>query len=429
MTTREDADEFTTDVNGDFEEVRLKEPSAELRISLLNPESWNVTLRTYARTVKVAVCLTDLEGNILGECHNPQSTWLMASNGGAVRAAACPFCLDPIEPCRAVERALTSRTTSFAKDRAGLAHVAVPLILGGQVFGALMAGQVFNNYPDSLALHRAAKQFGISGQKLWNAAIAEHPISRATLLTYGSLLMTMGRAFLAQRYAALLQLRLLEANRSIERSLHEKELLLRELQHRVKNNLQIVASLLGLQADVLREAKDTQAVMALRSSQQRVATIAQMHNLLYDRQIDEIDLGHYLRSLVEMAISAFQLEGGQVRAVFTLVPAALSMRQAIPCGLIVNELVMNVFKHAYGKELGGLVEIIINPMIEDRISFTIADRGAGMSAGVDWRNSTSLGLRIIRVLANQLGATLELGAEQGVSFTVEFKRDLDSSTS
>ena len=406
-----------------FEELGLPVPSLELRAGLLEAESWRNTLETYANTVKLGVGLTDVDGRLIGDCHNPQSSWQLARQGVRSAEGECSFCLTSIEPCRAVADAIRLRAPVITEDGAGLAHVAVPLILGGQVFGALIAGQVFTRYPEPLGLQRVARQFGISPQKLWNQAIRERPVSRATLLIYGTLLTTIGTAFLGKRFASLLQGKLVEANEQIERSLQEKDTLLGEIQHRVKNNLQIVASLLSLQSASLDETKDIRIIEALQASQQRVAAMAQIHTLLYtNERIGEIDLGTYLKSLAEMAIASFQSSAGGVYARYSLAPALLTMRQAIPCGLIVNELVTNAFKYAYPNKIGQ-IDITVNPTVKDRISFTISDHGRGMPEGVDWRKSTSLGLRIVRILTQQLDGTLELDGSAGVSFTLHFQRE------
>jgi len=408
----------------DFVELGWPDSSPELLAELLDPASWRGTLETYARTVKVAVAMTDLQGRQRGMCLNPQPTWRLVCDSGRATGDECSFCLAPAKPCTAVVEAVQSRSPVVSVDQTGLAHVAVPLILGNQALGALVAGQVFTRYPEPLGLQRVAKSFGIPSQKLWNQAIKERPLSPATLLMYGNLLMSLGGALLGNRFAWLLQLRLVEANITTTRSLEEKEVLLGEIQHRVKNNLQIIASLLNLQSNSLDDVIDARAVEALRGSQQRVATMAQIHNFMYEHErIGDIDLAEYLQSLAEMAISASQGTDAMIHANFTLAPALLSMRQAIPCGLIVNELITNVFKHAYPNDAGGVIDIIVNPVADDMVSFTIADHGIGIAEGLDWRESNSLGLRIVRVLTQQLGGTLELDRSQGTAFTLRFKKE------
>jgi two-component sensor histidine kinase len=236
--------------------------------------------------------------------------------------------------------------------------------------------------------------------------------------------MTLGQAFLGQRYAAILHRTLAEANRRISLSLEEKEVLLREIHHRVKNNLQIVSSLLSMQSDRTDGVNDAKTVDALKASQQRIAAMAQIHDSLYStEQIGEIDLAKYVRELAEMAISSFQSDIIRIRSRFDLTPLLLSMNQAVPCGLIVNELVTNVFKYAYPNGESGEIYIGVKPTGDDGVSITISDNGVGMPDGLDWKRSNSLGLRIINILTGQLGGTIELDAQHGASFTLKFTRE------
>jgi PAS domain S-box-containing protein len=183
---------------------------------LLDPDSWGEILGRYGRTMKLAVALTDIHGNLLGSCHNPQPVWNLAREtveSSAVDSnSACPFCLAPQSPCHAVAEALATGEIVFARDQADLTHAAIPLFLGRQRLGALIAGQVFAQYPQPLALQRVAKYLGSSPQDLWYAAVHQTPISRGTLRLYADLLASLGHAFLRQRYAAILDRKLHQMN-------------------------------------------------------------------------------------------------------------------------------------------------------------------------------------------------------------------------
>jgi two-component sensor histidine kinase len=124
-----------------------------------------------------------------------------------------------------------------------------------------------------------------------------------------------------------------------------------------------------------------------------------------------------------MAISSFQTEITRIRPRYSLEAVPLSMRQAVPCGLIVNELITNVFKYAYPNNAKGEIFIAVKPTGDAGISITIADSGVGLPAGLDWLHADSVGSKIIRVLTKQLGGTLELDSQSGVSFTLRFARD------
>ena len=189
------------------------ELSPEARFELLDPEGWRTVLETYAGTMKLAVALTDLSGRLLGPCYNPQPVWRLARGAAPITGSGCSFCLAPSVPCTAVADALRTGGMVVARDRAGLAHVAVPLSLGGQPLGALIAGQVFNQYPEPLPLDGVARTFRVSPQQLWQAATRQVPLSHATLQVYGNLLEHLGQAFLGQRYSAILHRKLEETNR------------------------------------------------------------------------------------------------------------------------------------------------------------------------------------------------------------------------
>jgi PAS domain S-box-containing protein len=186
--------------------------SPRLRADLLDLDAWGEILTTYGRTMRVAVALTDADGHVLGKCHNPQPVWSL------VRDAArdwngCPFCIRNGLPCAAVAEALQSGEVVIAHDQAGLSHAAVPLSLGKQHIGAIIAGQVFDRYPESLPLRRVAREFGISAQNLWNVARNQRPVGRAILQASADLLLALGQAFLQQRHGAILEAKLAEANR------------------------------------------------------------------------------------------------------------------------------------------------------------------------------------------------------------------------
>ncbi len=171
------------------EESRYEELSPEWRSDLLSPEGWNGVLDTYAVTMKVAVALTDSNGRLLGQCHNPQAIWQMTRGAKQDALDGCPFCLAPPESCSAVKIALRTGHVVRVEDRAGLSHLAVPLSLGGQQLGALVAGQVFSHYPEPLSLQRAARAFGVSPLQLWRIAVQQVPMTRTTLTLNGNLLL------------------------------------------------------------------------------------------------------------------------------------------------------------------------------------------------------------------------------------------------
>jgi PAS domain S-box-containing protein len=179
---------------------------------LLDLDAWGEILATYGRTMSVAVALTDSEGHVLGTCHNAQPVWRLVHDAAHAWAGGCPFCITAGLPCTAIAEALRTGEAVMVRDQAGLTHVAVPLLLGTQYLGAILAGQVFDQYPEPLPLRRVARDFGVSAQQLWEVARRQRPVSRGILQASGDLLCALGNAFLQQRYGAILEANLAEAN-------------------------------------------------------------------------------------------------------------------------------------------------------------------------------------------------------------------------
>ena len=188
------------------------ELSPGLRADLLDFEAWGEILTTYARTTRVAVALTDAQGHLLGKCYNAQPVWTLVHDAAPGWDAGCPFCLTTRLPCTAVADALQAGGAVMVRDQAGLTHVAVPLSLGKRHLGTIIAGQVFDRYPEPLPLRRVAKEFGVSAQELWDVARKQRPVSSASLQASGDLLCALGQAFLQQRYGAILEAKLAETN-------------------------------------------------------------------------------------------------------------------------------------------------------------------------------------------------------------------------
>jgi PAS domain S-box-containing protein len=185
--------------------------SPRLRADLLDLDAWGEILTTYGKTMRVAVALTDSNGCVLGKFHNAQPVWTLVHDA-AHDWIGCPFCINTGLPCNAVAEALESGGVVRTHDQAGLTHVTVPLLLGKQRLGAIVAGQVFDRYPEPFALRHVAKDFGISAQHLWDVARKQRPVGKSALQSSADLLLALGQAFLQQRYASIIEARLAEAN-------------------------------------------------------------------------------------------------------------------------------------------------------------------------------------------------------------------------
>jgi PAS domain S-box-containing protein len=211
----------------------------------------------------------------------------------------------------------------------------------------------------------------------------------------------------------------------LRRLLNEKETLLNEVHHRVKNNLQVIASLLRLQANLLN---DSEAATALKESQQRVVSMALIHERLYGSQhMDQIDFGDYIQTLVnDLFYSYTGSANGSVAHVSNRLNAAhvfLKVDQAIPCGLILNELLTNALKYAYPHGESGEIVIDLRENAAGMVTLCVADQGVGLPEGLDWRNSASMGLPIVHLLTEQIGGKLSVQSNPGTAFTIEFRKE------
>ena len=209
------------------------------------------------------------------------------------------------------------------------------------------------------------------------------------------------------------------ADRQLRASLREKEVLLKEIHHRVKNNLQVIASLLSLRAETLDDAVSRGMLEQMNT---RVRSIAVIHEMLYGASdLSRIDFSTYLDRLANDLASVYsdQIEG--VRVSVKASPILLDITQAMPCGLIVNELLTNSFKHAFRNKASGTVEISFQ-CVNQHCVLEVVDNGVGMPKEVELQNSKSMGLQLFSLLARQIKATVDVDRSSGTRFTVVFPR-------
>ena len=200
----------------------------------------------------------------------------------------------------------------------------------------------------------------------------------------------------------------------IERSLEEKTVLLHEIHHRVKNNLQVISSLLNLQA---RNA-DPSVSRALSESQGRVKAMALIHQLLYERNdFSQVDLATYLQRLCALLQESYR--DGPARfslQVNAAEPVHLNLQRAVSCGLLVNELVTNAIKHAFPDGRSGHIKVTLAPIDKDHCAITVADDGVGLPPEVSPGTSRTLGMQLIPLLSDQAGGQWQVFREQGTRF-------------
>ena len=210
-----------------------------------------------------------------------------------------------------------------------------------------------------------------------------------------------------------------KAELEVRRSLKEKEVLLKEIHHRVKNNLQVISSLLAMQSDGVQ---DLHFHALLVESQNRVLSMAMIHERLYQsNSLSKVDFGEYLTTLTSYLCGNYGTANSKVALRFKVQEGILlNIDTALPLGLIVNELVSNAFKHAFSGNSGGTLEVSLNSMDAGRYSLTIADDGPGLPPGVNLKKSRTLGLSLIDTLIRQLKAELTTGPAPGASFHIQF---------
>jgi len=207
------------------------------------------------------------------------------------------------------------------------------------------------------------------------------------------------------------------AEKQLKSSLEEKEMLLKEVHHRVKNNMQVISSLLNLQSDSI---KDPQVFEIFKESRNRVKSMAVIHEKLY-KSVDfkHIDFGEYIRNLAADLFKSYRSKPGDIQLKINVENVMLGIDTAIPCGLIINELVSNALKHAFPEGRKGEINIELFRN-GDKFTLVVGDDGVGLPKGLDFRQTESLGLMLVRTLTQQLGGTIELSRNLGTEFKIIF---------
>jgi PAS domain S-box-containing protein len=215
-----------------------------------------------------------------------------------------------------------------------------------------------------------------------------------------------------------------QAEARIKESLKEKEVLLREIHHRVKNNLQVMSSLMRLQA---RHVKDQSSRILFEEAEQRVLTMALVHERLYHSEnLAEIDFGRFVEELLRFLTSSYGIGQKTITVRKTIPRTNFPLDTAIPLGFIITELVTNCFRHAFPEQEGGEVQVTLEHLPEGGFRLRVADNGIGIAEGIDPLSPNSLGMRLIRVFVNQLGGSLDIRRDNGAEFRIMFSLDRNS---
>jgi len=428
------------------------EPSAQplgvelqpaIRADLLDPVNWQEGLATFARATNLAVALADAAGRLIGEYINPRPTWshlyaktprpivpkLEFGNDGPGELG-CPFSLAPLQLCNCVADALAIGGFVMARDRTGLVHFAVPLVLDGHPLGALVAGQVFDQYPEQLPLEQVARQFGLSSA--WQLARLEHPVKRATLEVYADLLATLGQTFLQTRYHTILaaerrgQERTAEANEGRARLLKQVMSAREEEQRRIARDLHdgigqsITSLLLGLcaAAEVPTFEEARARLGELRSiTTSLLDEVRRLAQGLRPSVLDDLGLAAALERYVADYTQAHGIAVDVVAPDLALVRLPAEVETALY--RIAQESLTNVLKHAAAKAVSLVVRREVGG--SSGVHLTVEDDGRGFDSDVRLQTpgkGIGLGLLDIRERATLLNGTVTIESRLGSGTTV-----------
>jgi PAS domain S-box-containing protein len=272
------------------------------------------------------------------------------------------------------------------QERGLRAYAGAPLVAANRLLGYLFIGSDEVN-----GLHKESIQ--IVGEVAHSLALAiQHDLLRADLIRHGD---------------------------QLAASLREKDLMLQEIHHRVKNNLQIISSLLDMEATTI---SDPIVIQALQDSRNRVKTMALIHERLYQSsEVGSVPAPAYVRSITSYLFGVHRANSGPVELELKVEDVFLDINTAIPLGLILNELVSNALKYAFGERDAGRGRLRIELSQSDsHLVLQVRDNGSGLPQDVNWQVPRTLGLRLVRVLTEQLRGSLELDRQDGTAFRIVF---------
>jgi two-component sensor histidine kinase len=210
----------------------------------------------------------------------------------------------------------------------------------------------------------------------------------------------------------------IKTENDLQHSLREKEILLREIHHRVKNNLQTITSLLDLQAESI---KDEESKKAFKSSQSRIRSMALIHEKLYkSKNLERIKAREYIQHLIEYLEGTYQTSSSRITIQTEIENLFLNLDVAIPCGLIINELVSNSMKYAFTAMGKGIVNVKLQKQGNKILTLIVEDNGTGIPENVNPVNSPSLGLQLVSLLTKQLNGKLRIDRSDGTTVSISF---------
>ena len=399
--------------------MEFPEVSKAIRGELLDPLTWHEGLERFARATNLAVLLTDTEGRPVGECFNPRPTWSMLRREKPLTMGQCPFCIGALQDGNnCIKEALETATTVTTSDSAGLVHLSIPLFLSKQRLGALIAGQVFDHYPDHLQLHKLAGKAHLVTEKVWLSARAEYPIRRETLQIYGKLLETLGNAFVQARYQAITDaerfnemVRLREqllavSTRLVSAQEEERERMASALHDGIGQSIvlfsfEIHALEQMIPNDVRQPLQPQFEALAKRISHIADA-VRQLSHELHPSVLMDLGLEEAVRQLAERVEKQHSL-----CVHFSARDVPEEIEPALSLGLyrIIQEALQNIVRHA----AAATVEIALSGG-PDCFEVLVADDGKGFAPG---EKTGGLGLINMAQRAELLGGSLSVESHAG----------------
>jgi two-component sensor histidine kinase len=212
-----------------------------------------------------------------------------------------------------------------------------------------------------------------------------------------------------------------QTEEKIKTALKEKEILLNEVHHRVKNNMQIISSLLRLQSSQIKN-EELKAVFS--TSQNRIRTMALIHEILYmEQDFSRLSFGGYIKKLISYLFRAYNVNPNRIQLKTKLADDSLYLEKAIPCGLIINELVTNCILHACPEEGKGTISVSFKEKNGDNLELIVRDNGKGLPKSVNFKDTETLGLQLVNDLVKQIYGTIDLEKGKGTAVRIEFPRN------
>jgi len=210
-----------------------------------------------------------------------------------------------------------------------------------------------------------------------------------------------------------------EYERQLEESIKEKEVLLKEVHHRVKNNMQVISSILNLQSSYI---EDETALAILRESQDRIKSMSFVHESLYQsKTLSEVNFSEYVQNIARNLFHSYGRPEGGLSLDFDLEEVFLNLDTSIPCGLIINEVVSNSLKYAFQGREKGVIRIEFSKLADGKLKLIVSDNGIGLPDNFDIENAESLGLQLVTTLVTQVSGELKIDTSNGTEFNIVFK--------